>query len=161
MKPLPKGTISMHVRHGDKASEMQLLSLDHYVKAAESLANTNPMLYYKIGFVSTEDQAVIDETRNITALDGNTTTPNLDWIWFSSNIPRMNGSGADQLATFGRSMMTIRWMLQLFMVGQLRVILNFADLHCRRSNAMPLSARAIRIGTLWCVSAFLAILCVR
>lgn len=53
------GTLSVHVRHGDKGSEMQLMPDEEYVKAAESMLKGNDQLQRNI-FLSTEDPATID-----------------------------------------------------------------------------------------------------
>ena len=48
--PLPPGSIHIHVRHGRKAGEMELVALATYVKAAEHwLVNFNPLAYKKVG----------------------------------------------------------------------------------------------------------------
>ena len=56
-------------RHGDKGREMQLVSFSSYVEAAEKLITENPLNYKRIGFVSSEDQTVIDDAGNLTRID--------------------------------------------------------------------------------------------
>ena len=56
-------------RHGDKGREMQLVSFSSYVEAAEKLITENPLNYNRVGFVSSEDQSVIDEAGSLTRLD--------------------------------------------------------------------------------------------
>lgn len=56
-------------RHGDKGREMKLVSFQAYVEAAEKLITENPLNYKRIGFVSSEDQEVIDDAANLTRLD--------------------------------------------------------------------------------------------
>ena len=53
------GTLSVHVRHGDKGSEMQLMPDEEYVKAAESMLKGDNHLQKNI-FLSTEDPATIE-----------------------------------------------------------------------------------------------------
>lgn len=65
--PLPRGTISAHVRHGDKAIEMPLVPFTKYVQAAEHLVATNPLTYYRGLFVSSEDPSVINDTARLRA----------------------------------------------------------------------------------------------
>ena len=63
--PLPAGTISMHVRHGDKHTEMRLIPFVEYVQKSETFVNQNPLYFRKIMFVSTEDPGVITEAHAI------------------------------------------------------------------------------------------------
>ena len=51
---VPSGTVSVHVRHGDKASEMQLLPNDHYVEQAEEILRVQTGMQ-RILFLSTDD----------------------------------------------------------------------------------------------------------
>ena len=48
---------------------MQLVSFSSYVEAAEKLITENPLNYKRIGFVSSEDQTVIDDAGNLTRID--------------------------------------------------------------------------------------------
>ena len=57
------------LRHGDKGREMKLVPFQEYVEAAEKLINQNPLNYKRVGFVSTEDQAVIDDAAKLTRID--------------------------------------------------------------------------------------------
>jgi len=96
MKGLPHGTVAMHVRHGDKGREMQILPVEMYWEQARRLASgdqgiqvlepefssggqvfTYPrsMFAAKSAFVSTEDPLVISETmklaKAVQGVDGN------------------------------------------------------------------------------------------
>ncbi|KAI5478111.1 hypothetical protein MNV49_005478 [Pseudohyphozyma bogoriensis] len=109
--PLPAGTISMHIRHGNKAQEMSLHPLTDYVKAAERLISTNPNGYHKMAFLSSEDPAVFDEAKDISRISDSETTSNMDWLWYTSHIERLNSGPFEQLEKFGnRSETTLSWM---------------------------------------------------
>ncbi|KAF3938816.1 hypothetical protein ABW19_dt0204561 [Dactylella cylindrospora] len=114
--PLPDGSFSMHVRHGDKGVEMELIPFRKYVDRAEEFAAMNMIMTKKTCFISTEDQAVLDEASTIgNAWISPNTTSNENWTWVWSNIPRINGGPVEQLNKFGnRTDMTIKWMQQLF-----------------------------------------------
>ncbi|KAI5474830.1 hypothetical protein MNV49_002360 [Pseudohyphozyma bogoriensis] len=112
--PLPEGTQSMHVRHGDKGIEMKLIDFREYVIAGERLAAMNPYSYYKLAFVSSEDPAVLEEARTVSRLDSALPTPNAHWRWFGSEIQWINSGPAQQLKAFGnRSETTLSWMAEL------------------------------------------------
>ncbi|EPS42115.1 hypothetical protein H072_3879 [Dactylellina haptotyla CBS 200.50] len=114
--PLPDGSFSMHVRHGDKGIEMELIPFRKYVDRAEEFAAMNMIMTRKTCFISTEDQGVLDEAKQIgNAWISPNTTSNENWTWVWSNIPRINGGPVEQLNKFGnRTDMTIKWMQQLF-----------------------------------------------
>ena len=59
-------------RHGDKASEMQLVDFTTYVEAAEKLINENPLGLKRVALVSSEDPYVIHEASRLTRLDSGT-----------------------------------------------------------------------------------------
>ncbi|KFX96324.1 hypothetical protein V490_03402 [Pseudogymnoascus sp. VKM F-3557] len=115
--PMPEGTISMHVRHGDKGSEMRLVPFNDYVVRAEKFTAENPLGSWKRAFLSTEDPNVIEQMKSMARL-----TPfsysgsNARWTWYWSGIPRLNTSPETQLREFGnRTDLTIKWLLQLVM----------------------------------------------
>ncbi|KAI5478814.1 hypothetical protein MNV49_004546 [Pseudohyphozyma bogoriensis] len=114
--PLHPGTISMHVRHGDKSSEMSLHPLSSYVEKAEELVSLNPFAYAKMGFVSSEDPVVVEETKGISDVLGRTTTASGNWRWFTSELGRINSSPFDQLHSFGnKTETTLGWMSELML----------------------------------------------
>ncbi|KAL7266888.1 hypothetical protein RUND412_010547 [Rhizina undulata] len=114
--PLPNPIFSMHVRHGDKGIEMELIPFTAYIDLAERYAAENPLTAMKVAFLSTEDDSIFDEARNISSLMPTSTTSNSDWTWYHSFIPRINGGPKEQLNAFGnRTEMTIKWMQQLIM----------------------------------------------
>ncbi|KAF3940450.1 hypothetical protein ABW19_dt0204905 [Dactylella cylindrospora] len=123
--PMPEGSISMHVRHGDKGIEMTLKPFKQYLDAAESFIAQNPMGYRKIAFISTENPDIIKdaaqhlqrEREMYKVVDARTrTTSDWSWTWYWSDIPRANVGPETQLKTFGnRTDMTINWFLQLMM----------------------------------------------
>ncbi|CAK0811379.1 unnamed protein product [Prorocentrum cordatum] len=88
---LEPGSVSLHVRHGDKGREMKLVAFKEYLQLAERLAEGDQDLQVmnqgttfdyphctvadppdtfrrRVMFVSTEDQQVIDEALNSTGL---------------------------------------------------------------------------------------------
>ena len=65
--PLPRGTISAHVRHGDKYTEMELMPWSSYFTAAQGLGSRHPLGVSPNIFVSTDDPGVIDEAIATTA----------------------------------------------------------------------------------------------
>mmetsp|Transcript_12401 Transcript_12401/g.24936 ORF Transcript_12401/g.24936 Transcript_12401/m.24936 type:complete len:434 (-) Transcript_12401:1725-3026(-) len=111
--PLPGGTISLHVRHGDKSKEMTLIPFDQYVKAAEKLAKENPLYYKHTIFVSTEDPDVIFNASLLGHITG--TSPENQWTVFYSKIQRLNSGPMEQVNEFGASKMFIMWLTQLFL----------------------------------------------
>ncbi|KAF3078607.1 mitochondrial inner membrane protein required for protein import, variant 3 [Orbilia oligospora] len=115
--PLPEGTISMHVRHGDKGSEMRLVPFNDYVVRAEKFSAENPLGNWKRAFLSTEDPNVIEQMKTMARI-----TPfsysgsNSRWTWYWTDIPRLNTGPETQLKEFGnRTDLTIKWLLQLVM----------------------------------------------
>ncbi|KAI8586596.1 hypothetical protein BDZ88DRAFT_509668 [Geranomyces variabilis] len=117
--PLPRGTMNLHVRHGDKATEMHLMPFTTYVNAAERLSSENPQMYLRRLFVSSEDPGVIEDAawlpqRNETS-HGVLTSPDLRWRVFTSDIPRVNSGPYQQINKYGASNMTRSWYLQLWM----------------------------------------------
>jgi glycoprotein 6-alpha-L-fucosyltransferase/import inner membrane translocase subunit TIM50 len=88
LMPLPVGTISLHVRHGDKAVEMALIPFAKYLEASEKLATMQTLSLSKTVFVSTEDPDVI------AALQANGTH---GWVGLYSDIPRLNIDGRKQM----------------------------------------------------------------
>ena len=86
--PLPAGTISAHVRHGDKFKEMALVPWSSYAKAAVLLQDTNPLRFAKAVFVSTEDPSVLMESA---------TLPSPPWTTFATAMPRENSNGRAQM----------------------------------------------------------------
>ncbi|KAG0647377.1 hypothetical protein D0Z07_7147 [Hyphodiscus hymeniophilus] len=134
--PMPEGTFSIHVRHGDKGyeerdmqsvrlrndidfnrSEMRLVPFNDYVVRAEKFSAENPLGTWKRAFLSTEDPNVIEQMKSMARI-----TPfsysgsNARWTWYWSNIPRLNTSPETQLREFGnRTDLTLKWMLQLVM----------------------------------------------
>ncbi|KAJ6264117.1 hypothetical protein Dda_0259 [Drechslerella dactyloides] len=115
--PMPEGTVSIHVRHGDKGSEMRLVPFNDYVVRAEKFVAENPLGTWKRAFLSTEDPNVIEQMKTMPRI-----TPfsysgsNSRWTWYWSDIPRLNTGPETQLKEFGnRTELTIKWLLQLTM----------------------------------------------
>ena len=70
--PLPPGTISAHIRGGDKASEMTLVPARDYILAIQKLINTMPNSFSRVIFVSGDDESSINEARKLTEEAGMT-----------------------------------------------------------------------------------------
>jgi hypothetical protein len=85
--PLPRGTLSLHVRHGDKNTEMALVPFREYLKGAEELFRWQPLSLQRTLFVSTEDPQVIQQA----------STTSGQWLALYSDIPRHNSNGFEQL----------------------------------------------------------------
>ena len=85
--PLPRGSISAHVRHGDKGTEMDLIPWSGFVTAAGRLVDMNPLSLRHSIFVSSEDPGVLAELVNLTA----------PWGAVYSQMARANGNGVGQL----------------------------------------------------------------
>ncbi|RPB21637.1 hypothetical protein L211DRAFT_851351 [Terfezia boudieri ATCC MYA-4762] len=114
--PLPAGTFSMHVRHGDKAVEMNLVPMSKYIEVAHEYIAQNPLTSLKSAFISTEDNAIFEEAKTTFAEPGESTTSMKDWVFYYSDIPRLNGGPEEQLNAFGnRTEMTCKWLQQLIM----------------------------------------------
>ena len=104
--PLPRGAVSIHIRHGDKKREMNLVPTSRYWWAAEDLVTMHPFGYRNIGFLSTEDPESVSETM---AHNGS-----FRFLWW--DVLRDNSNGPDQLMKLGlrRGELTMIWWLQLF-----------------------------------------------
>ncbi|KAH8812746.1 hypothetical protein F5884DRAFT_856041 [Xylogone sp. PMI_703] len=115
--PMPEGTISMHVRHGDKGSEMRLVPFNDYVVRGEKFGAENPLGMWKRAFLSTEDPNVIEQMKAMARITPfSYSSSNARWTWYWSDIPRLNTSPETQLREFGnRTDLTIKWILQLVM----------------------------------------------
>lgn len=87
--PLPSGTISAHVRHGDKGIEMALVPWEKYAYAAKELVEMLPLAVSRTIFLSTEDPGVVNEAA---------TEPGDKWTVLVSDIPRENSNGMSQMA---------------------------------------------------------------
>ena len=61
--PLPAGTISIHIRGGDKFKEMKLVPAPKFVDAALELIDRMPNSFSRVFFVSGDDENSINETR--------------------------------------------------------------------------------------------------
>ncbi|KAF3235698.1 hypothetical protein TWF192_000646 [Orbilia oligospora] len=115
--PLLPSTISMHIRHGDKAIEGRLISTRDYIVAAERFILRNPITYRKRAFVTTEDPDAIQEIRKTTGINPiSTAFSNPSWYWSYSNIPRFDGSPFQNLnLSQNRTDAMIMHIMQLWM----------------------------------------------
>ena len=122
--PLPAGTFSMHVRHGDKAVEMNLVPMSKYIEVAHEYIAQNPLTSLKSAFISTEDNAIFEEAKATFAEPVESTTSMKDWVFYYSDIPRLNGGPEEQLNAFGnRTEMTCKWVQQLIMALECDLII--------------------------------------
>ncbi|CAI5965578.1 unnamed protein product [Closterium sp. NIES-64] len=76
---IPRPIVSMHVRQGDKAGEMRLISFPSFMFMANRLRRRAPFLKYV--WLSTEMQSVIDQSQQYK-----------DWAFLYSTNPRQNGT---------------------------------------------------------------------
>ena len=113
--PLQRGTISLHIRHGDKASEMKLVPSIKYFETALKLQHDMSLNLIQQLYVSTEDPLAINEL-GTTVLSQPQTYGH--WIIRYNDLPRSNSNGDLQLQSFAsipRARLTQLWLLQLFM----------------------------------------------
>jgi hypothetical protein len=105
--PFKRGTTSIHVRHGDKATEMTLVPDEKYFSAAESLVMHHPMGLSRAAFISTEDPGTLVAASN----------EHRGWALMWYDVPRINSNGVDQLQKLQmpRAKLTRIWFLQLLM----------------------------------------------
>jgi hypothetical protein len=117
--PFPSGTVSMHVRHGDKGVEMTLVPTINYWRAAEALVFDNPIALARRGaFISTEDGGAVEESRGLVTGGGGggggggsgtggsageelVVGPGWRLWWF--DVPRNNIDGRTQIEQFTKS----------------------------------------------------------
>uniref|UniRef100_A0A7S2WTA9 Uncharacterized protein n=1 Tax=Rhizochromulina marina TaxID=1034831 RepID=A0A7S2WTA9_9STRA len=91
------GTVSAHVRHGDKGIEMQVVAMDDFVSAAELLRGLAPgLLPLRQLFVSTEDPAVISRAQHYASLP-----PDQAWDVSFVDVERSNLPLSGLISTFG------------------------------------------------------------
>ena len=81
--PLPAGTISAHIRGGDKANEMKLVPAAKFVDAALALIDRMPNSFSRVFFLSGDDEQTINETRAL--LEGQAMT------FAFTRLPRLSG----------------------------------------------------------------------
>ncbi|XP_024543615.1 uncharacterized protein LOC9661930 [Selaginella moellendorffii] len=76
---MPRPLLSIHVRQGDKASEMRVVSFDEYMKLANVLRKRFP--HVRSVWLSTEMQNVVDESKEYKG-----------WKFYYSDVPRQVGT---------------------------------------------------------------------
>ncbi|XP_024543179.1 uncharacterized protein LOC9660872 isoform X4 [Selaginella moellendorffii] len=76
---MPQPLLSIHVRQGDKAREMEVVSFDEYMKLANVLRRRFP--HVRNVWLSTEMQNVVDESKEYK-----------DWNFYYSDVPRQVGT---------------------------------------------------------------------
>ena len=113
--PLPPGTMSAHIRHGDKESEMRLIPTNMYMDAALKIADMEPLMTTPRNlFITSEDPAALDYLPN--ALARVPEYNHWSMAWYSA-MPRRDSNGKDQLAAFAgiipKANLTRLWFLQL------------------------------------------------
>ncbi|KAK6505232.1 hypothetical protein TWF481_007149 [Arthrobotrys musiformis] len=114
--PLPPSTVSIHIRHGDKAGEGRLISTRDYIVAAERFILRNPLSYMKRAFLSTEDPGAIAEAKRTPFVNPIRSFGNIDWTWYFSNIPRVDGGPQANLElVHNKTDSLLTHMMQLWM----------------------------------------------
>jgi hypothetical protein len=81
--PLPVGTVSAHIRLGDKFTEMQLVPPEYYVTAFQSMIRNMPNSYSRTLFVSSDDEDAVQTCRGL--------TENLNMTYIYTRLTRMSG----------------------------------------------------------------------
>ncbi|KAF7132014.1 hypothetical protein RHSIM_Rhsim09G0136000 [Rhododendron simsii] len=92
---IPRPLLSMHVRMGDKASEMKVVGFEGYMNLAERIRKRFPNVHNIL--ISSEMQEVIDKLRSYTR-----------WNFYYTNVTRQvgNTSMADYSASLGPEVST-------------------------------------------------------
>jgi hypothetical protein len=93
--PLPPGTISAHIRGGDKYYEMTLVSAREFVEAVKKMILSMPNSFSRVIFMSGDDQASIDEARKLTE------EANMTFIY--TRMPRPTGGHNINIASWRSS----------------------------------------------------------
>ena len=101
---IPKATISMHVRHGDKALEVALMPLEDYVHTASLMIDANPRLAARRIFVSTEDPEVIEAAGDLKGQG---------WDVMYAELERANLPVRELVARFGGSNEVLNGLVNL------------------------------------------------
>ena len=112
--PFPPGMVSLHIRHGDKGSEMRLVATEEYLAAAAVLAKMHPMALAPRGlFMSTEDPEAPRVAGGMLAAGGEYAHWSMAWY----DVPRANSNGPEQLSQFSlpRGVLTRIWLLQILL----------------------------------------------
>lgn len=86
---IPEGTISAHIRHADKGSEMILKDSESYVRAAEGLWKNHTGLTRTL-FVSTEDQGALHDV-----------LAHKEWKTLYVDVVRDNANSEDRARAIG------------------------------------------------------------
>jgi hypothetical protein len=90
---VPHHTVSLHVRHGDKGSQMKLFDLAAYMQQANEMRGSNSDIDRQATiFISTEDQTVIDDARTPAYL--------ANWTMKWMDIPRNNRVPGDHMTIY-------------------------------------------------------------
>ena len=80
---------------------MDLVPFFKYVEVAHDFTAQNPLTSVKTAFISTEDNSIFEEAKQTFAVPNESTTSAKDWVFYYSDIPRINGSPEEQLNAFG------------------------------------------------------------
>jgi hypothetical protein len=86
--PLPRGVVHVHVRGGDKGSEMTLQSAAAYASGAERVARINHIPIQRVAYVSSDDSTAIAEFE--AAAQG--------WQVLSYDIPRYKATPVNPIS---------------------------------------------------------------
>ncbi|KAF7132240.1 hypothetical protein RHSIM_Rhsim09G0136500 [Rhododendron simsii] len=104
---MPRPLMSMHVRMGDKASEMKVVGFEEYMNLAERTRKRFPHVHNIL--VSTEMQEVIDKLRSYP-----------HWNFYYTNVTRQvgNTSMADYTTSLGRKTSTNYPLVNFLMAAE-------------------------------------------
>jgi len=105
--PLPVGTVSAHIRHGDKHTEMRLVDTVVFYEAAKKMALLQPLSFGgKNYFVTSDSQLAIDSSRGLLSPD---------WKIAYSNVIRERNGFVMSEWELSSNVTTYNHLLQLLM----------------------------------------------
>lgn len=94
---LPAGTVSAHIRRGDKHKEMRLVEPAVFMEAAERLAQLQPLSFgARTYFVTSDSASAVEASRALAAQRG--------WAFVASDIPRGRDGFVMEAASANTSM---------------------------------------------------------
>ena len=112
---LPAGTISIHVREGDKGMESKPLTIESYFTTAAETIAANPLGLARVVFLSTENPANVKNLDNFTKRPVGPGYLKAGWYGVASSMPRHNSNGHTQNKLYGTERMTAYYFLQMLL----------------------------------------------
>jgi len=115
---LPPGSISAHVREGDKGKELvnqKLPNISAYLAAAKRILRANPLGTSRLIFLSSENPENLNALRDFTASPEGHAGVRTTWYGLATAMPRHNSNGYSQGTLYGTEFMMVRYLLQLLL----------------------------------------------